>query len=82
MTREEIKEVFHEVLKEHGGSCGQCCNTCELTPNEHRDHHAALRGAFSVRTQAVGAVVKLLAGGTAIWLGSAVWEYFKLKAGK
>ena len=87
MTRDEIKAAVLEAMQEHAtngyggyGVCRHCCDTCDLDQNEHRDHHQALRGAFSVRRQAVNTVVKLLAGGLALWLGLAVWEYFKIKA--
>lgn len=82
MTRDEIKSAVMEAMAEHGASCGRCCDTCELSTNEHRDHHQALRGAFSVRSQVIAVVVKLAAGGGAVWVGLAMWEYFKLKTGK
>jgi hypothetical protein len=79
--RAAVKAAVMEALADQD-SCRRCCDSCDLDQHEHRDHHAALRGAFSARRQAVSAVVKLVAGGGALWLGLAVWEYFKLKAGK
>ena len=79
MTREDIKAAMIEAMNENGG-CRHCCDTCDLDQNEHRDHHQALRGAFSVRRQVVNTIVKIAAGGAALWLALAVWEYFKIKA--
>lgn len=74
-----VKAAVSEAMAERDSSCRRCCDTCDLEPGEHRDHHQALRGAFSVRRQVINVMVTAIAGGTLLWLGLAVWEAFKAK---
>ena len=82
MTPEEIEAVIITALDKHSAkTCGRCCTTCDLAPHEHRDHHEALKSAFSARSQVLATILKVAASGAALWFGMAVWEYFKFKAG-
>jgi len=42
VTDDEVKAVAKAVSKEMkgvAGGCNECCRTCELDPNMHRDDH-------------------------------------------
>ncbi len=69
LIKAALREAQDEGLMRPG-----CCSGCDLEPHEHARHHQMLRGAFSLRTQAMNAVVSSLVGGGLVWLALAVWE--------
>lgn len=68
-----IKDALREALEE-GLMRPGCCSSCDLAPHEHSRHHQLLRGAFSLRSQVVSAVLTSLVGGGLVWLCVAAWE--------
>lgn len=74
---EDIRPLIKEALREaqeEGLMRPGCCSACDLAPSEHAKHHQMLRGAFSLRSQVLNAVVTAIVGGGLVWLGLAVWE--------
>jgi len=76
-VNETIKPLIRDALKEaleDGALRQDCCAGCDLEPGEHARHHQLLRGAFSLRSQLINAVITSLVGGGLAWLGLAIWE--------
>lgn len=69
LLKDALREAQEEGLMRSG-----CCSSCDLAPSEHARHHQLLRGAFSLRSQVLSALVTSVVGGGLLWLGMAVWE--------
>jgi len=75
ILRPIVKQALREALDE-SVTLPACCASCALDPGEHARHHELLRNAFSLRKQALSAVITSVVGGGLLWLGMAAWEKF------
>ena len=75
MTKEDIKQAVIDALGESG--CAKCCQFCDLSPQEHADHHKIMAGAIKTRSTVWVAVITLLTISGLGFLGKMVFDGIK-----
>jgi hypothetical protein len=83
LTKDEIKAAVIEALQDL--SCDQtsqhrrCCDFCQISPQEHVEHHAAIKTAMSTKSAAIKGVWLMITLGGVGWIGTAIWDYIVKK---